>query len=448
MVKCDPIVALATPQGISGVSIIRVSGKGCVQIIEQLTQSPIPQPRQASLHSIYNHEKKIIDEAIVIYFKAPNSFTGEDVVEIQGHGGLLIPRLIIERCISLGCRLAEPGEFSLRAFHNEKMDLVQAESLHDVITAQTESQAQAALSSMRGTFSKGVHQLQQQLTNIRLNIESLIDFSDEEIKPDKAQENAIETMCQKIKHILADARSSQEFYRTKSIVLAGEPNVGKSSWLNLLTAEDVAIVTDIAGTTRDLLKHQIRLGSQIVNLIDSAGLRETQETVEKEGIRRSYNSIENADLLIWLVDAHDVDQLDNLWPKLFACDPDPKKVKVLLNKLDTLNNPVSKEMTWKHCPCFFVSAKCHDDRDIIMNEMSKFFEGMATPQFLARSRHIYELDQALQHLVSSQKNLLHENIVLCAEDLRNVQYCLDKLVGKFSNEELLTQIFGNFCIGK
>ncbi|MAH61645.1 MAG: tRNA uridine-5-carboxymethylaminomethyl(34) synthesis GTPase MnmE [Legionellales bacterium] len=447
MMKQDIIVALATPVGLSGIAVIRISGSAIAHLIPRLTGKKVLQPRMATMVQIKDQQGVIVDHCMALYFPAPKSFTGESVLEIHTHGGYVVPKMVLSVCLDLGCRMAEPGEFSLRALYNQKLDLIQAESIHEMITAQTQTQARAALRSMQGDFSKEVQSIQACLTKIRVHFEALIDFSDEEILPCKDQKTALENIIQNLKKTTTKAKQSSEFHRHKRVLLIGAPNVGKSSWLNKLTNQDHAIVTPHAGTTRDLLKETMMIDSQMVEVVDSAGMRETTDVIEQIGVDKTRQSLKTADLLLWLVEPDQVPHLDQVWTDLFDVSPKEHAIVVIINKID-LKKTVSHPKTWHHHPVILVSAKDNIGQDEIISAMQQFFHQSTTPPYLARERHVSSLQDAMTALTDAVKQIDNSDAVLVAEELRAAQYALDNLLGTFSNEDLLGEIFGTFCIGK
>jgi tRNA modification GTPase len=441
MIKKDLIVAMATPQGMAGVAIIRISGENVQKLFLRLIGVDKLTPRVATVIKVYDHDQHVIDQGLALYFQAPHSFTGESVLEIHGHGGHIVPNQIVDRCIAIGCRMAEPGEFSLRALYNQKMDLIQAESIHELITAQTKAQAKAAMRSMQGDFSKEIIDIQSKLTSVRVHLEAIIDFSDEDISPSSEQHQQIRQIILEIEKTTLKAEESNEFHRKKTAVFVGSPNVGKSSWFNRIVGEDAAIVTEKAGTTRDLIRQSIIIDSQEVQFIDSAGIRDTDDSIEKEGVRRTESAIQSADIILWVVSKDNVQNLDAQWRELFDFDFDPKSTLVIINKVDEPITDTRIQTSWKKEPLLFVSSLKIADREQIMRRLKDKITKSSPPEFLARERHIVSLKEAHKALKEALNRLDENALVLAAEDLRVSQCALDNLLGTFSNEDLLGEIF-------
>lgn len=451
------IAAIATPIGQGGVGVIRLSGKTAYQIGCQITKRQELKPRQAYFSGFYSQDNKI-DEGVVIYFKAPNSFTGEDVIELQGHGGMVLQNMILARCFELGARQATAGEFSYRAFENDKIDLVQAEAISDAISASSVAQASSAIRSLSGDFSKKINGLIERLTTLRLYVEASIDFPDEEdveFLSDGVIENKLNEILRAIDEILATAKQGQLLRDGVHVVLAGKPNVGKSSLLNRLSGTNRAIVTDIAGTTRDTLEETLVLNGLTVHLTDTAGLRETEDKVEQIGIERAKEAIGKADVLMMVYDVSKEDNPLSLAKTLFGDSIDGdidevfrQKLIMVANKCDLLPElPVSHETDLSVA---YVSCETqYGINELITLLCDKV--GFHPPEnsLIARTRHIDALRRARLHLQDA-----HEQLTvflageLVAESLRLSQQSLGEITGQLSADELLGKIFSSFCIGK
>jgi len=440
------ICALASSLGKGGIGVVRVSGPLCQDIAKKML-GIVPKPRYAHYGSFFDQEKTEIDKGIALYFPAPHSFTGEDVLEFQGHGGMSVIRSLLESAITLGAKAAEPGEFSKRAFLNGKMDLVQAEAIADIIDASSEQASKSALRSLSGEFSKQVNQLTQSIIELRVFIEATIDFSDEEI--DFLQSDQVKTRTlgihTEIKDILKSAKQGSILREGLNIAIAGKPNAGKSSLLNALTQDSSAIVTDIAGTTRDVLTETIHINGMPLNIIDTAGLHESNDVVEKEGIKRARKAIENADVVILVFDARD--QRPD-----FSILPDGVNTQSLLlvkNKVDLTQEGVQKTLNENQVQ-LSVSAKNTQGIDILRQELSDIagLESGSEGVVLARKRHTIALESALFSIDNALIQLEVGAIELMAEDLRQAGQFMGSITGEFSSDDLLGEIFSSFCIGK
>jgi len=442
----DTIVAIATPPGNGGVGILRLSGKQAKAIAEQLTKKNL-QVRHAHFAYFYEADNSIIDSGIALYFANPASFTGEDTVEIQGHGGAVILDMLLKRLLSLGCRLANPGEFSERAYLNGKLDLAQAEAIADLITSSTEQSARSAQKSMQGVFSNKINELVEELIELRIYVEAAIDFVDEEIDflTDGVVENRVLRLLDSVQTTRATAQQGQLLRDGMTVVLAGKPNAGKSSLLNELAGHDAAIVTEVAGTTRDVLKERIQIEGMPLHIIDTAGLRESENIVEQEGIRRAHAELQKADKILLLIDAND-SEADSILPTL------PKNISVtkVYNKIDLLNIP-AEIIENEHGTQIYLSIKQGIGIDLLKQHLKKSvgFDSSADNVFIARRRHIDALEQATE-FIQNALHQLQENQAgeLVAEDLRQAQNYLSEITGEFTSDELLGKIFSSFCIGK
>ncbi|SEM83283.1 tRNA uridine-5-carboxymethylaminomethyl(34) synthesis GTPase MnmE [Halomonas caseinilytica] len=448
----DTITALATPPGQGGVGIIRVSGPASRSIAESVL-GHCPPPRKA-FHGPFRGENGMLDEGIALFFEGPHSFTGEDILELQGHGGPVIMDLLLERCVRLGARLARPGEFSERAFLNDKLDLAQAEAIADLIEASSRGAAENALRSLQGEFSKRVEALVQELIELRMYVEAAIDFPEEEI--DFLADGHVAGKLAAIRTRLADVRESAGqgalMREGMSVVIAGRPNAGKSSLLNALTEQDTAIVTEIEGTTRDVLREHIHLDGMPLHVIDTAGLRDTPDAVEQIGVARAWSEIEKADRVLLMVDATTTDAVDpmRIWPEFVQRLADPNRLTLVRNKVDTSQEAPGIDLSTA-TPIVRLSAKTGQGVDNLKEHLKHIMGFSATTEgrFSARRRHLDALDRAATALQNGDAQLSgHGAGELLAEDLRDAQQALGEITGEFSADDLLGEIFGSFCIGK
>jgi tRNA modification GTPase len=392
-----------------------------------------------------------IDEGLVLYFPAPHSFTGEDVVELQGHGGVMVQNALLARLFELGAIAAQAGEFSARAFANGKLDLVQAEAIADLIDASSQAAARSAVRSLQGVFSERVNSVLEQLIHLRLHVEAAIDFPEEEIDflADGKILALLEGVREAIRQVQASARQGQLLREGLQVVIAGKPNAGKSSLLNALAGIDRAIVTDIAGTTRDVLHEKITLNGLPITLTDTAGLRDTTDVVEQEGIRRAYREIEQADLLLLVHDAvTDHDPL-SLAQQFFANQADPKRLIVISNKCDLCG--IEPQQVQEHgFDRIWLSAKRAEGIDGLVSLISA--RAGYQPEedtFIARTRHVDAMRRCQAYLSDAHEQLVvYQAGELMAESLRMAQQALSEITGEFSADDLLGKIFGSFCIGK
>ncbi|HEY3431405.1 MAG TPA: tRNA uridine-5-carboxymethylaminomethyl(34) synthesis GTPase MnmE [Rhodocyclaceae bacterium] len=442
----DVIAAVATAPGRGGIGVVRVSGPQLLPLAEQLC-GRLPQARLALLATFRDSHGNAIDQGILLYFPAPHSFTGEDVLELQGHGGPVVMQMLLARCLELGARLAEPGEFSRRAFLNDKLDLAQAEAVSDLIEASTAAAARSALRSLSGEFSRSVHNLVDKLVELRMLVEATLDFPDEEIDvirdTDAAQR--LQTLCTSLAELRAKARQGSLLRTGLHVVLAGLPNAGKSSLLNRLAGEERAIVTDIAGTTRDALKETIQIEGIPLHIIDTAGLRESDDPVEKIGIERSWQEIEKADLVLHLVDARTgVTPADR---SITTRLPSGTRRVVIHNKCDLAQQ---KAKRWEEggSTHLAISAKMNLGIDLLHDLLLEKagWQGHGEDVILARERHLEALAEASERLDLALGQL--GQIELCAEELRLTQDALSRITGEFTPDDLLGEIFSRFCIGK
>ena len=444
------IAAIATPQGRGGVGVIRLSGPNAFAIAEALTARSLPAPRMAGFRQFKDAQDEVIDEGLILCFKAPHSFTGEDVVEVQGHGGVVVQNAVLARLLSLGAVAAKAGEFSLRAFENGKMDLVQAEAISDLIDASSEAAARSAVRSLQGAFSLRVNEVLEQLIHLRLHVEAAIDFPEEEIDflADGRILSLLEQVQGAVSQVQKSAKQGQLLREGLQVVIAGKPNAGKSSLLNALAGIDRAIVTDIAGTTRDVLHEKITLNGLPITLTDTAGLRETGDIVEQEGIKRAYREIEQADLLLLVYDlTTDDDPLalaDGFFHQL-----DLKRLLLIANKADLAEQtPHQDELNgFKR---IILSARQGEGLNTLIEAISAHAGYQPEEStFIARTRHLDAMVRCQQHLADARVQLVEFHAgELMAESLRLAQHALSEITGEFSADDLLGKIFGSFCIGK
>ena len=441
----DTIIAAATPPGIGGVAVVRLSGPDANDICTRMTGT-LPPPREATLVNIANAAGLEIDRGLVISFPGPDSFTGEDVVELQCHGGPLLVSAIIHAAIEMGARHALPGEFSKRAYLNDKLDLVQAEAIADLIGSGTEQAARAALRSLSGTFSRAIDALQEQLTALRLHTEAALDFPEEEIDflSDDALTKKINDLALAFEALLQGAAVGRVLRDGFQMIIIGRPNVGKSSLLNLLSGQDAAIVTEVAGTTRDILREQINIDGLAVELVDTAGLRSDPDRIEAEGIRRARDAISKADAILWIQDASAANQ-----ETIYDLEPTIKKdmpVITVLNKID-----LTDESAGGSDGTIRLSAKTGDGIDSLRTQIRRLagFNDLGEGAFTARRRHLRAIEAALAHFESGRRALVEDRAgEIFAEELRLSQMALGEITGEFSSEDLLGKIFSEFCIGK
>ncbi|MDO8953848.1 MAG: tRNA uridine-5-carboxymethylaminomethyl(34) synthesis GTPase MnmE [Gammaproteobacteria bacterium] len=444
------IVAQATAPGRGSVGIIRVSGP-LVPTIAQAILKQLPKPRVASLLDFYNHEGQILDQGLALYFPNPNSFTGEEVLELQGHGGPVIIDLLLKECLKLGARMAKPGEFSERAFLNDKMDLAQAEAVADLINASSEQAVKSAIRSLQGEFSKKIYALVEALIHLRIYVEAAIDFPEEEIDflADTHISDKLQLLHTQLQGIQRQAKQGSMLREGINVVIAGRPNAGKSSLLNALAGKEAAIVTEIPGTTRDLLREAIHIAGVPLHIIDTAGLRQTDDIVEKEGIRRAREAINQADHILLMLDVAQESELPDLI-KEHLQDLPKVPCTVIYNKIDLLGlKPNFKQD--KPFASIYLSAKLGQGIELLQDHLLRSigFDATAEGTFMARARHVDAIERAFAYVEKGQKQLIeHKAGELLAEDLRQAQMALSEITGEFHSDDLLGKIFSSFCIGK
>ena len=444
----DTIAAISTPAGVGGIGIVRLSGPNSVAIAARLSSS-VPPPRNAGYRIFYDGEGGEIDRGVLLIFPAPNSYTGEDVVEFQCHGGPVVLGMLLARVLDLGARTAEPGEFTRRAFLNSKMDLAQAEAVVDLINSSTEAAARCALRSLKGDFSDKVARIMDQLQNLRIYVESAIDFPDEEI--DFLEDQQLITSVDGIRSELADLLDAAERGKVMregiEVVIAGLPNAGKSSLLNQLAGLERSIVTPYAGTTRDTVDLVVDIEGLAVRITDTAGLRVSDNPVEQEGISRAWQSISDADLVLYLIDITQ-DIIDTDRGNLGKIEE--SKLLIVWNKID-LDDSFVPSPTGCQANEVTISAKNALGIDAIRSHIRKFAGITASDEgmFLARRRHLEAIENSLRFVVNAHTALSeNKSGELAAQDLRDAMDELGKIVGTRSADELLGEIFASFCIGK
>lgn len=457
----DTIAAIATPAGRGGVGIVRVSGPGTREIMQSIIGKSLP-PRFAHYGAFFENadhldNSHVLDQGIALFFPGPNSFTGEDVLELQGHGGPIILDCVLREVIRLGARLAKPGEFSERAFLNDKLDLAQAEAIADLIDSTSEQAARSALRSLQGDFSRRIDALIEALTQLRMYVEAAIDFPEEEIDflSDGKIARDIVNLLDSLNAVIDNATQGSLLREGMTIVIAGAPNAGKSSLLNALAGTDRAIVTPIAGTTRDVLREEIQIDGLPLHIIDTAGLRDSPDEVEREGIRRALREIEQADHILLVVD--DGDNIRDLtalsaatsWPREAQAAFANRPITIIRNKCD-LSKTTPVLLTGSPNQ-IIASAKTGAGIDLLRNHLKDCigFRGANEGLFLARRRHLDALQRARELLLHGQHELAAHNAgELLAEDLRLSQQALGEITGAVNPDMLLGRIFSSFCIGK
>ncbi|GGU48499.1 tRNA modification GTPase MnmE [Pseudomonas laurentiana] len=451
----ETIAAIATAQGRGGVGIVRISGPLASQAGLSIAGRTLT-PRYAHYGPFRGDDGHVIDEGLALYFPGPNSFTGEDVLELQGHGGPVVLDMLLQRCLQLGCRLARPGEFSERAFLNDKLDLAQAEAIADLIEASSAQAARNALRSLQGEFSRRVDKLTERLINLRIYVEAAIDFPEEEIDflADGHVLSMLDQVRAELSTVLREAGQGALLRDGMNVVIAGRPNAGKSSLLNVLAGREAAIVTDIAGTTRDILREHIHIDGMPLHVIDTAGLRDTDDHVEKIGVERALKAIGEADRVLLVVDSTAPEASDPfaLWPEFLDLRPDPAKVTLIRNKADLSGEPITMTHSDDGHVTITLSAKDADMGLDLLREHLKAcmgYEQTAESSFSARRRHLEALRQASDNLEHGRAQLTLAGAgELLAEDLRQAQQALGEITGAFSSDDLLGRIFSSFCIGK
>lgn len=450
----ETIVAQATPIGRGGVGILRVSGPLATEVAQAVLGKAL-QPRIANYLPFKEADGTVLDQGIALFFKAPHSFTGEDVLELQGHGGQIVLDLLLKRILQVdGVRLARPGEFSEQAFLNDKLDLAQAEAIADLIDASSEQAARSALKSLQGEFSNKVNKLVDSVIYLRTYVEAAIDFPDEEIDflADGKIESHLNDIIVQLDTVRAEAKQGTILREGMKVVIAGRPNAGKSSLLNALAGREAAIVTDIAGTTRDVLREHIHIDGMPLHIIDTAGLRDATDEVERIGITRAWNEIEQADRVLLMLDSTDADSqnMSKVRSEFLTKLPQNLPVTIVRNKAD-LSGETESVGEENGYTVIRLSAKTQNGVDLLREHLkqSMGYQTGTEGGFLARRRHLDALERAAQHLQSGHIQLTQFQAgELLAEELRLVQNNLSEITGQFTSDDLLTNIFSSFCIGK
>ncbi len=437
-VHTDTIAAIATPAGSGGVGIIRISGAKAKRIAEKITRLELSTPRKAAFAAFKNMAEQTIDSGLVLYFQAPASFTGEDVIELQGHGGQVVMNMLLKAVIAHGARMARPGEFSMRAFLNEKIDLVQAEAIADVITSGSEAAVLASQRSLQGAFSAHINHILQLLIETRVWVESAIDFPEEEIDflSDSGLQQQLADLNRTLKKTLNKTETGVVLNQGISIAIIGKPNAGKSSLLNCLTEEETAIISEVAGTTRDVIKEDVVIAGIPVRLIDTAGIHKSNDPIEQQGIERALKMKQQADVVLHVIDGSD---------QLVMLEESLNNHITVINKSDLMK-------TAQNIPesALLVSAKLKQGidslREAIVNQVTS--GGLNENSFTARVRHIEQLKLTQSHIDAAETQLSYNQGELSAEELRLAQNALSEITGDFSSDDLLGEIFSSFCIGK
>jgi tRNA modification GTPase len=443
----DTIAALATAPGVGAIAVVRLSGPAARDIARSLTGRE-PRRRHAELCTFRDARGVALDHGLVLFFAGPHSFTGEDVVELHCHGGRIVSDALLDAAYALGARAAEAGEFTLRAFLNDKLDLLQAEAIADLVASGSTQAARAAVRSLEGEFSAAVSELQHSLTRLRVRIEAWLDFPDEDLPFDAAPECAAEldAIIAKLDALNVRARSGRALRDGLSVAIAGAPNAGKSSLLNRLAGYDAAIVTEIPGTTRDPLREHLTLDGLPVTVVDTAGLRETNDPIEREGVRRARLELARADRLLWIADVRE--PLATAIAAARAAAGGQSALTVVANKID-LAGVEPRSLLEQGTPVLYVSALTGAGIDALVAHLKEVAgigaDGAGT--FSARRRHLDGLARAREHLAAARPEL-NAALELAAEHLRNAQTALSELTGELTSDDLLGEIFATFCIGK
>ena len=441
----DTIAAIATASGRGGIGVIRVSGPDLLPFSRQLCEKE-PPPRLATLAGFRDAAGQLIDSGLLLYFPSPHSFTGEDVLELHGHGGTVVMQMLLSRCLDLGARLAEPGEFTRRAYLSGKLDLAQSEAVIDLIDAATTTAARSAVRSLQGEFSREINTLLEQLTELRALVEASLDFPDEDIDFLQAADafGRLECLQQRLASVFDRAQQGKLLQGGLNVVIVGQPNVGKSSLLNRLAGDELAIVTPVAGTTRDVVRSTLQIEGIPLHIIDTAGLRETDDEIEKIGIARAWREIERADLVLLLVDARSgVGQAEQA---ILGKLPENLARVTVYNKIDLAGR--SAERHDEGCGvAISLSAKQGEGVELLRSELLRIAGWHPSEDvFIARERHLRALAETAEHIAAARAQL--RQLELLAEELREAQAALGTITGQVSADDLLGEIFGRFCIGK
>ncbi len=450
----DTIAAIATAPGQAGVGIVRISGPRASSIARTMLGF-VPRARYAHYGPFYDQYGKLIDEGIGLFFPNPHSFTGEDVLELQGHGGTVILDLLLRATCDMGARLARPGEFSERAFLNDKLDLTQAEAIADLIESSSEQAARCAVRSLQGAFSRRIDALVEDVTHLRIYVEAAIDFPEEEIDflADGKVAKDLSQLLKDLEDILAEAQQGSILREGMKVVIAGRPNAGKSSLLNALAGREAAIVTAVEGTTRDVLREHIHIDGMPLHIIDTAGLRDSPDEVEQIGIARAWEEIRQADRILLMVDATTTDATEphQLWPDFIDQLPDNAPLTVIRNKVDLTGETVGIEQGEGRAPVIRIAARSADGLEELRDHLKACMGFASTTEggFLARRRHLDALERASSAMLQGQDQLQGYGAgELLAEDLRAAQDALGEITGAMTPDDLLGKIFSSFCIGK
>lgn len=453
----DTIVAVATPPGRGGVGVVRVSGPRAAYIAE-IMLGGLPKPRRATHRVFHDPCGEPLDDGLALWFPAPHSFTGEDVLELQGHGGPMVLDSLVRACLALGARLARPGEFTERAFLNDKLDLAQAEAIADLIDAGSQAAAKAALASLQGAFSREVEGLTESLIQLRMYIEAALDFPEEEIDflSDQSLIARLDTLLERVARVQVSAQQGALLREGLRVIILGQPNAGKSSLLNALCGIEAAIVTDIPGTTRDILRQHLSIDGLPLHLVDTAGLRESEDVVEQEGIRRAWQEVERADRVLLVVDDRQGLTSEDL--AILQRLPAGMPYTLVRNKIDLTGRPAAMhvsealpEVPGHQVTEIALSAKRGDGLDLLRQHLKAClgYQPSEGAVFLARRRHLDALERVAAHLGVARHNLVEMRAgELVAEELRLAQEDLGEITGRFTTEDLLGRIFSTFCIGK
>ena len=442
----DTIAAIATASGAGGIGVVRVSGPA-VQLIAAQVLGSCPAPRHASYLDFKQANGELIDRGIAIFYPNPHSYTGEDVLELQAHGGTALMQILLARCIVLGARQAEPGEFTRRAYLNDKIDLAQAEAVADVINAATIEAAKSAVRSLSGEFSQRISALLLKLIDLRMFVEACLDFPEEEIDfiTQGRVAEKLASIITELNSVFSKAKQGSLLREGINVVLVGQPNVGKSSLMNQLAGEEIAIVTSIAGTTRDTIKNAIQINGVPLHVIDTAGLRETDDEVEKFGIARTWRAAESANIALLLVDAaHGITETEK---SILARLPQEIRKIWVHNKIDVANElALAKEING--AMHIYLSAKTGAGLELLKSHLLKLagYENNSEGVFMARARHLEALLKVETHLSIAGQQI--KSAELLAEELRIAQTALGSITGEFTPDDLLGEIFSKFCIGK
>jgi tRNA modification GTPase len=444
----DTIAAIATPPGKGGIGIVRVSGPRVPSLIERYFERPLP-PRRAELQPFRDRDGEILDRGIAIFFEAPHSYTGEHVLELQAHGGPVVLSLILRRMLELGARQARPGEFTERAFLNDKMDLAQAEAVIDLIDSSSEQAARAAARSLQGAFSQTVQELKERLIRLRMHIEAALDFPEEEI--DFLADAELVARMRELRQRLGEVRQSLRVGRLLkdglNVLILGRPNAGKSSLLNRLAGREAAIVTEIAGTTRDVLREHIHIDGVPLHIIDTAGLRESEDPVEREGVRRAWAEVAEADHVLLIVD--DLTGVSTEEEKIMAGLPAGKPFDLIRNKIDLSGRAPFVETSGSR-KTIGLSAKIGAGVELLLAHLKETIGAGQTLEnaVTARQRHVDAIAEVARHAELAAQHLETRCGELAAEELNLAQQALNRITGEFGSDELLGEIFSSFCIGK